>query len=414
MTTQAPGFDLDDAKLLFRPDVIEDPTALYGYLRKHAPVWELPGTNTFVVSTAALLTEAIGRHEDFSSNLNSLLFTGDDGNPAVFDMTHLGPGIHVLATADPPIHTVHRKLTQPLFTPGAVERLAGFVDDAARALVTATIDGDQDYNTGVAEPLPVQVIAKMVGIPDGDVAMLAPLVLQSNDLLAGIVDGASMATSGAASMEVNAYLGNLVETWPQGSTSNTACDVLAAAARRGEITVSDAQGMIIQLLGAGTETTTGLIGRTGLHLATHPDLQQTVRTDLSLVPALLEEMLRFDGPFRFHYRAATRDTELGGVAIPKGSRVLLMWAAANLDADFFDHANEFDLYRQLARSHFAFGRGMHFCIGAPLARLEARYAVEHLLRATKSFGLDPNREPSYRPSIFLRRMAHLPLAIETY
>jgi cytochrome P450 len=408
-------FDLDDPKLLFRDDVLRDPAALYAHLHRHAPVWELPGSGTFVVSTAALVAEAVGRPEDFSSNLTSLIYTGDDGCPVVFDMTHLGSGIHVMATADPPDHGVHRKLMQPLFNPGAVDRLAGFVGDVARGLVAdlvATSHGD--LATSLAEPLPVRVICAMVGIPDDDVEMLAPLVLQANDILAGVCDAASMATSGGAAMKVNEYLVALIRNWQVTADGTTACDVLARACEAGTVSIEDAEGIIVQLLGAGTETTTGLIGRAALQLASDEQLQRAVRERPELVPSLVEETLRFDGPFRFHYRSVARDTELGGVPIPAGSRVLLMWAAANLDDELVDRPMEFDVTRSVARSHFAFGRGMHFCIGAPLARLEAKLAIEALLAATTWFALDPDAAPHHRPSIFLRRLGSLPLVFDRH
>ena len=167
--------------------------------------------------------------------------------------------------------------------------------------------------------------------------------------------------------------------------------------------------MLIQLLGAGTETTTSLIARTALHLARDEALQRTVREHPDLVPTLLEEMLRLDGPFRFHYRAVLRDTELGGVQVPAGSRLLLMWASANLDDSAVDRPGEFDLTRSVPKAHFAFGRGMHFCIGAPLARLEGRIVIERLLRSTTSFSVDVSRAVEHRPSIFLRRLGRLPL-----
>ena len=184
------------------------------------------------------------------------------------------------------------------------------------------------------------------------------------------------------------------------------------AAADGEITIEDGLGMLVQLLGAGTDTTTSLIGRAVLQLARDSALQAQVRSNLDLVPVLLEETLRYDGPFRFHYRSVLHDTELGGVAIPAGSRLLLIWGAANLDEDYFVNADEFDITRAALRSHYAFGRGIHFCIGAPLARVEARLAVEHLLRSTRSIILDPARTPSFRRSIFVRRLGNVPLLVE--
>jgi len=171
--------------------------------------------------------------------------------------------------------------------------------------------------------------------------------------------------------------------------------------------------MLVQLLGAGTETTTSLIGRAALQLALDPTLQRTLRERPELTPPFLEEVLRFDGPFRFHYRSVTRDAELGGTRLPAGSSVLLMWAAANLDESAIDHPAEFRLDRPIPKQHFGFGRGIHFCIGAPLARLEARCTIDHLLRTTTDITLDPHRAPAYRPSIFLRRLGALPLNISS-
>lgn len=406
------AFDLTDPTSMFTDAFVDDPAPFYAHLRAHAPVWEIPGTGSFVVSSAALVADAVARPEDFSSNLTSLLYTGGDGRPTVFDMTHLGAAIHVLATADPPAHTAHRRLLQPSFSPGAVEAQAASIDGAARALVDAFVAaGGGDFAPAIAEPLPVQVICSMIGIPADDVAMLEPLVLRSNDLLAGVVDAATMAAAAEAAMRVGMYLDPLVRERAPDASGATVLDHLARAIAAGETTVEDALGFLTQLLGAGTDTTTSLIARTTLQLARDTELQDRVRGDLSLVPTLVEEVLRLDGPFRFHYRSVRRDTVLGGVQVPAGSRLLLMWGSANLDDAQFARPDELDLARVSLRAHYAFGRGMHFCIGAPLARLEARCAIEHLLRRTRSFGLAAGDGPSFRRTIFVRRLARLPLTV---
>jgi cytochrome P450 len=408
------AYDLADPGLLFRPDVLEDPLPLYAQLRRDAPVWEMPGSGTFVVSTADLVTEAVNRPDDFSSNLLSLLFQGEDGRPVVFDMTHLGAAIHVMATADDPLHNLHRKLLQPPFSPGAVDARAGFVRAVVDELLEPALrDGHGDFATQMAEPLPVRVICDIIGVPEPDVPTLAPLVLQSNDLLAGVVDGETMASSATAAAETSAYLTELLAGWrSSAATEGTICDLLVRATADGRITLDAGVGILVQLLGAGTETTTGLIGRALLQLARDPALQTRLRGAPSMIPTAIEETLRFDGPFQFHYRAAMRDTAIGGVGIPAGSRVLLMWAAANRDGDAVEHADEFDIDRAVPRAHLAFGRGIHFCIGAPLARLEARIVIERLLQRTTGFQVDETRPVKVRPSIFLRRFASLPLSVE--
>ena len=407
-------FDLSDPALLFRPDVLDDPGPLYAQLRRDAPVWEMPGTATYVVSSADLVGEAVNRPDDFSSNLLSLLFLGDDGRPVVFDMAHLGAAIQVLATADAPTHTAHRKLLQPAFSPGAVDARATFVRDSVDQLLEPMLrEGRGDFAEQMANPLPVGVICRIVGIPDADVPMLAPLVLQSNDLLAGVVDADTMASATTAAVETSSYLTRLLADWRTvDGAEPTVYDVLVRAVSSGEIGSADAVGMLVQLLGAGTETTTGLIGRAVLQVARDESLQQALRTRPELIATALEETLRLDGPFQFHYRAAARDTELGGVQIPIGSRVLLMWASANLDGDVVDRPDTFDLTRSVPRAHFAFGRGIHFCIGAPLARLEARIVLERLLERTAWVSVDESGSVRTRPSIFLRRYASLPLAFD--
>jgi cytochrome P450 len=414
LRTADPAYDLADPGLLFRAEVIEDPLPLYAQLRREAPVWEMPGSGTFVVSTAELVTQAVNRPDDFSSNLLSLLFLGEDGRPVVFDMSHLGAAIHVMATADDPLHAAHRKLLQPPFSPGAVDARSGFVRAVVDELLEPLLrDGRGDFAAQMAEPLPVRVICEIIGIPESDVPALAPLVLQSNDLLAGVVDGDTMARSAAAAAETSAYLTDLLGTWRTSpATEGTICDLLAQATVDGRMTLEAGVGTLVQLLGAGTETTTGLIGRTALQLARDPALQSRLRDEPGLIPTAIEETLRFDGPFQFHYRAVMRDTELGGVRIPAGSRALLMWAAANRDGDAVEHPDEFDVERPVPRAHLAFGRGIHFCIGAPLARLEARTVIERLLQRTASFSIDRTRPVAVRPSIFLRRFASLPLTVE--
>lgn len=405
-------FDLTDPALLFSQEFIDDPAPFYKFLRTHAPVWEMPGSRTFVVSTAALVAEAVARPEEFSSNLTSLLYTDDAGHPTVFDMSHRGAAIHVLATADPPTHTSHRRLLQPVFSPASVERIAPFVDQwSARLVAALTETGRGDVATGLAEPLPVEVIAAMVGIPAADVPELAPSVLKSNDLLAGVLGIADMVAGAEASNRVNVYLTELLRAWVPGDGA-TACDALTASIGAGELTIDESIGMLVQLLGAGTETTTSLIGRASLQLARDRDRQDALRADPANLDRFIEEMLRLDGPFRFHYRSTPVDTELGGVSIPAGSRVLLLWAAANLDGDYFDRPEDFDPERAALRSHFAFGRGLHFCIGAPLARLETRSALAALLAGTRGFRLDPESQPSFRRSIFVRKLDHLPLIFD--
>jgi cytochrome P450 len=186
--------------------------------------------------------------------------------------------------------------------------------------------------------------------------------------------------------------------------------VFSSQIESGEVTAGEVGDMLVVLVSAGSETTASLIATTIATLAQDPELQQHLRAHPEDLPGALERILRADGPFQFHYRYAPGDTELGGVSIPARSRVLLMWAAANRPAPGDSSPPVVGADRGPA-PHFAFGRGLHFCIGAPVARLEARIAIERLLEATDHFELDPELREVRRPSIFIRRHAELPLRV---
>jgi cytochrome P450 len=190
----------------------------------------------------------------------------------------------------------------------------------------------------------------------------------------------------------------------------TLLGVVSNAVGDGTVTLDEGVNLLLQLLNAGTETTTSLIGRAIHRLALDPGAQDRLRRRPEQTPDFIEGVLRREGPFQFHYRWTPAQTELGTTTIPAQSRVLLMWAAADRPhpdgTDPETGADDGDL-----RGHHAFGRGIHFCIGAHLARLEARLAIEQLLAGTDLFQLDPSRPPTERRTIFLRRHTTLPIRV---
>ena len=404
-------YDLDDPGLLFRPDVLDDPVRLHRQLLEQAPVWEIPGTATFVVASERLVSEAASRTEDFSSNLTSLLYRGEDGRPRTFDMAPLGDPFHVLATADPPHHLIHRKLLQPRLTPARValmeSEMQSICDDLLEPYVAA---GGGDLMSALADPFPARIIARVIGLPMEDAVELVALVLETNEILSGVVNADQMKRAVRAAAETHDYLSrHLRAALSKPDDGTTLLAAIAGAVNDETITVDQGLGMLIQLVAAGTETTTSLIGIAARHLGTHDSLQKRLRNDTSAIPLFVEEMLRIEAPFRFNYRTATRDTTLGDVAIPARSRVLLMWAAANLDVSGREDPLRVSVEHERPTSHFAFGRGLHFCVGAPLGRVEARVAMERLLGHERGFRLDPAGPPRLRPSIFIRRFERLPL-----
>jgi cytochrome P450 len=402
-------FDLDEPGLLFRHDVLADPRPLYAELRRRAPVWQLPGHDTFLVADPALIREAVGRTDDFSSNMVSMIHRASDGGVGTFDMLPFRDPHNVLAVADPPEHTRHRKLLQAHLSPAAVAGLEGTVRAITTERLAPMIDaGHGDAVTQLADPIPAAMICKLLGLPVSDADELVPHVLAVGELLDGVADSDGMSRAGLAAVELGGYAATVLEQQRTRSTDDRSplLSAMLQAIDTGETTHDEVIGMLMQLFTAGTETTQSLTATTIEILARDPELQDELRADPGRIPDALEDVLRVDGPFQFHYRWTPHDTRLGDTAIAAGSSVLLMWSAANqaVDADG-------DTPTDRRPSHFAFGRGIHFCIGAALARLEARVMVEELLAATDAFQLDPDRPPRRRPSIMLRRHASLPLRL---
>jgi cytochrome P450 len=411
MNTDDPSmtFDLDDPGLLFRADVLDDPRPLHAELRRRAPVWKLAGQDTFLVSDPALIRDAVARVDDFSSNMASMVHRGADGRAMPFPMLPFGDPGNVLAIADPPDHTRHRKLLQPHLSPAAVADLEPTVRSLARERIEAMVDaGCGDAVAQLADPIPTALICELLGLPASDVDQLVAHVLGVGALLDGLADEEGMARAASAAIEIAAYAASTLDAQRARPTSDRTplMQAVLAGIDAGDVTADEAVGMLVQLFTAGTETTQSLTATAIERLARDPQRQADLRSDPTAIAEELEQVLRDDGPFQFHYRWAPHDTQLGSTAIPARSRVLLLWSAANRALDQDRAADD-----HRPSPHFAFGRGIHFCIGAALGRLESRVMLEELLEATAAFELDPDRPPSRRPSIMLRRHAALPLLL---
>jgi cytochrome P450 len=402
---------------LFAPDAIEDPYPLYASLRAHAPVYEIPDTEVFAVTSWKLVEEALARHADFSAQLTGMLVIGAHGRPELLDLAGMNTFTDSIANADEPDHAVHRAVVQPAF---AVERIAALEPELrprARARVAEFVaKGGGDFAREVSEWIPTWATARVAGLPFEDFERLQVWGMTGGDLLAANVPRSRLEALAAQTLEMGTYLARLLDEalarTRAGETAGEAmADRLARAVHAGRLPQRHALGILVVLLGAGIESTASLIGNAVRILAERPDLQAALRRDPELVPAFLEEVIRLESPFRFHYRVVARDCELGGVALRAGQRLMLFWSSANRDDSVFERPDEIDLHRRFPRHHMAFGRGIHFCVGAPLARLEARVVVEELLAAAQRIELDPERPTRYVPSLFVRRPAELFLRV---
>jgi cytochrome P450 len=414
-------FDLSDPGVLLRADVLDDPRPFYDHLRREAPVWQIPGQDSFLVSDPALIKEAVGRTDDFSSNIVSLLHDDGNGCPVPYRISNYRDPIHVFSTADPPEHTRHRRLVQPHLSPAAVADLEPEVVRIIDEQLALVLDaGRLDIVNAFSDMVPARTVCVLLGLPDEDSAKVIEFTLGTGALLDGVttLDGMGAAATSAIELAVHMHqrMDEMLARAPQDRRGMLG--VFADQLEAGEVNRDEVSAMLTVFVTAGSETTASLMATCIETLARDRQLQSRLRAEPELIPNAIEHILRNSGPFQFHYRYTPADTSIGGVAIPVHSRVLLMWAAANRPASIASNESdapgvgeELDLEAR-PLPHFAFGRGLHFCIGAPVARMETRLALERLLGATAAIELDPQSPPTRRPSIFIRRHATLPVVVE--
>jgi cytochrome P450 len=343
--------------------------------------------------------------------------TGPAGEPQVFDLSNFGGAIDAIANADEPSHSVHRKLVLPHVTPKVVALLEETLREWAVELIDPLVDeGGGDFVHRVANPLPTRAMALVVGLPLEDVDRLLDWAMTGTEILAGTTTPERMGLVAAKTGQMAAYLlGQLQHALaaPEAQPSPGVIGELARGVREGLISESDGASILVVLAGAGGESTSSLTGNAVRILAEQPDLQQELRVKPQLIPEFVEEAVRLESSFRGHYRHVKRDTKLGDAELSAGSRIMLLWAAANRDPKMFENPDSVDIHRSSLREHLAFGRGIHFCVGARLARLETRVILEEMLARTRCFALDPRRPPRYVSSIFVRRHAEIRLITES-
>jgi cytochrome P450 len=391
--------------------LVDDPYPFYARLRSQAPVWNLPGTDAFFVSRWELVSEAVSRVEDFSNHFRHTLFTEDDGSLGVLSSAG---GPDVFAGADPPVHTEHRKLFQPEFTQKKMMAIETYVTRLADELLDDVLTADHiDAASRLANPLPIQVMAeRVIGFQDLDVVELQRWMCAGSRFAGGLLRLDEMAALGTEAAGLAPWVSAQLDDALSSPSTENLMGATTTAVHDGVLTRDEAAFNLMVVLGAGGETTTGLIGNAIRVLAERPALQNELRTAPAHVPAFIEEVLRFESPFRFHPKSAPYDTELGGVAIPAGAMVALLWGAANRDEAVFERPDDFILDRPNARLHLGFGRGIHYCIGAPLARLEARVVLGRLLARTRTFVCNDRDQPRWEQGIWMRRHESLPIVID--
>jgi cytochrome P450 len=384
-------------------EFVADPYPTYATLRRDRPVFYDEPTGQWVVS----------RHRD----VNALLRDRRLGRSYLHVATHeefgrppepefLAPFWNLIRASmldvEPPDHTRLRRLVSKAFTPRMVEGLRGRVHELAEDLVRALVEkGGGDLVAEVAEPLPVTVIAEMLGIPESDRHLLRPWSAYICGMYELDPSEATQRTAVRAAEEFSAYLRGLARR-ADGD------DLIAALAAVDGLTEDDLVGTCVLLLNAGHEATVNATGNSWWALFRNPGELRRLRENHSLIPSAVEELLRYDTPAPMFERWVLEDIEVAGVRVPRGAEVALQLASANRDPDVFDDPDALDLGRD-PNPHIGFGAGIHFCLGAPLARIELAESTGALLRAAP--GLRLVEEPQWKPGFIVRGLRSLPVEV---
>lgn len=383
-----------------------DPKPLYESMRESAPVYRGIGPETR--RSFWFLT----RYEDVISSLRNPLLGREwrrlpDGVREQHDFDEPEEVQVVnrhLLNLDPPDHTRLRKLVSHGFTSKRIQDLEPRIRGLTSTLLDELEDG-ADLIQSVASPVPVTVIAELLGVPIGDQIHFRSLV---DRMLRPVSEEDSM----EAAVEFIGYMNDGIEHRRHTRGDDLLSALIHLEDEGDTLDHSELLSMVQLLLIAGHETTVNLIGNGMVELMRHPEQRHRLMTDRALLPSAIEEMLRFNGPVETSFpRFAYEDLEIGGVGIPQGDAVIPVLMAANNDPDQFPNPKSFDITRQLNR-HVAFGSGIHYCLGAPLARLEAIIVIGSLLDRWPhiDFVGDP-ADLEWLPGFFLRGVRHLPVHI---
>jgi cytochrome P450 family 144 len=397
------------ATALLAPEVIDDPYPFYRRLREEAPVWRVPGTNVVAVSSFDLVTEATGRVEDFSSHMKCLLFKNDDGLPEQLSFGDMSQ--QTLVTADPPEHSLHRRTVFPELVAKRMVALEPGISELAKVYVgRAVAAGRTDFMASVGNIVPITVINDLVGFRDSDPYDLLQAACDSTALLGSVLTSADLDTLLGRIDVVHAWIAKQMEM-VRADDSDKVLGTITAGVEAGTFSEYEATVILHTLLSAGGETTSSLLGNAVLILAERPELQQRLRDHPVQLASFIEEVLRLESPLRMMIRSVPRPTSLGGVDIQEGETLLLLFGAANRDPAQFARPDHLDLDRDNSRTHLAFGKGIHYCVGARLARLEAQIVLAELLEQTSLIELDPDTAPGRAASLLVRRFNSLPVKL---
>ena len=380
-------------------DFVDDPYPTYRRLREKDPYHRSPLTGSLVLS----------RYDDVDEILRDFRrFSNDDRNNSGGPRRRRDDDTRSMLGLDPPDHTRLRGLVSRAFTPRQIAKMEDRVRATAHALLDE-VDGDAEFDlmADLAAPLPTVVIAEMIGVPGEDRDQFKVWSDRIARTLEPNLTPRENQLANEASNALGDYFSRIIEQRRDAPRDDLVSKLIEAEEEGDHLTTDEMQATLQLLLVAGNETTTNLIGNGMLALLRHPDQLQLLREQPELMPNAIEELLRYDSPVQVDGRTALEDVEIGGRMARKGSGVTLLIGGANRDPEEFERPEELDVTREDA-GNISFGRGIHHCLGAPLARLEGKVAFEALFERYGEIQLGAPR-PRYKRNIVLRGLESLPI-----
>lgn len=390
----------------WNPDFVAQPYAAYAELRRSAPVSFFEPTGQWLIARHADVNDLL---RDRRLGRSYLHVATDEEFGREPEPRFQEPFWRVVRAGmldvEPPVHTRLRRLVSRAFTPRMVESLRPRVRAMAGSLVDAFVaKGGGDLIAEVAEPLPVTVIAEMLGVPEADRHLLRPWSADICGMYELNPAPEAQHTAVRAATEFADYLTVLARE----RSDRPGDDLISALAQIEELTLDELVGTCVLLLNAGHEATVNVTGNGWWSLFRNPAELRRLREDRGLLPTAIEELMRWDTPLQMFERWVLEDIEVGGVSIPRGVEVALLFGSANRDPEVFDDPDRLDVGR-VDNPHISFGAGIHFCLGAPLARIELMESFGALL--DKAPKLELRREPEWKPGYVIRGLRSLDVSV---
>lgn len=413
---------MEDINLL-DPALLSNPHPFYDRLREEAPVYQDPNTGIVSISTYKLIREAASKPEIFSNDISAML-QGDAASGDISDEEKeiLARGWEIVPTllsADPPIHTRYRKLVAKAFTPRRVNNMADsistIIDDLLKNILPK---GACEFKTEFANLLPMYVIIDSLGAPREDIDKFRKWSDATIASLGGVTHKETRLQTARDIVEFQQYFVELIENKRSNPTEDIISDLVHAdLADEGDprkMEYNELLSIFQQVLVAGNESTANTLAEGLYRLIENPDQMKLLNNNPSLINNFVEESLRIASPASNIWRMVKKEVTIGGVTIQPGTPVLLRYGSANRDGAHFKQSHDLDITRDNAKSHIAFGYGIHACIGLQLARKELNLAYTKIFETMSNIQLSSEQhEIIYEPNLMVRGLSALPITFDT-